>query len=179
MYNTVGFARPLAFLLAAGLLFFLAPLAAAHGGGTPQLVNEPTGPYWLSVWTSPDPPQAGKPLHFTVGLAEPGSGREAGAPVLGVEVIVTMSPAQGMAPPVQAAATNANAANRLFYEADLTLTETGVWSVEIGVAGREGSGSASFQLEVVEANGTNWLLWGGGGALVIAALYFVVGRRGT
>jgi hypothetical protein len=179
MNNTAGFARPLALLLAASLLFFLAPLVAAHGGGTPQLVNEPTGPYWLSVWTSPDPPQAGKSLHFTVGVAEPGSGREAGAPVLGTEVLVTVAPEQGTAPPVQAAATNANAANRLFYEADLTVPETGVWSVEIGVAGREGSGSASFQLEVVEANGTNWLLWGGGGALVIAALYFVVGRRGS
>ena len=179
MNRTAGLARPLALLLAVSLLLFLVPLAVAHGGGTPQLVNEPTGPYWLSAWTSPDPPQAGKPLHFTVGLAEPGSGREAGAPVLGAEVLVTMSPAQGMAPPVQAAATNANAANRLLYEADLTLPETGLWSVEIGVAGGEGGGRASFQLEVVEATGTNWLLWGGSGALVIAALYFVVGRRGT
>ena len=179
MNTTTGAARLLALLLAMSLLLVLAPLAAAHGGGVPQLVNEPTGPYWLSVWTSPDPPQAGKPLHFTVGLAEPGSGREAGAPVLGAEVLVTVSPAQGTAPPVQASAKNANAANRMFYEADLTLPATGVWSVEIGVAGSEGEGSASFDLEVVEASGANWLLWGGGGVLVIAALYLVVGRRGT
>ena len=80
-------ARFLLFLL---FLSFVSPVEG-HGGGTPRLVNEPDGPYWLSVWTSPDPARAEEPLHVTVGVTEPGSGREAGPPVLGAEVSVTLA----------------------------------------------------------------------------------------
>lgn len=177
MKRKAGRARQWALLLAVSLFFWLAPLAAAHGGGTPQIVHEPVGPYWLSAWTYPTPPQAGRALHITVGLAEPGAGREAGAPVLGAEVMLTLSPKEGTAAPVRAAATSASASNRLFYEADLTLPESGSWLVQVDVAGDEGSGSASFELEVVEPGGANWLLWGGGGVLAITALYFLAGRR--
>lgn len=172
-----GFLRPLALLLAAGLLLLLVPLTAAHGGGTPQLVNEPVGPYWLSVWTSPEPPRAGEPLHLTLALAEPGTGREAGAPVLGATVTISLAAAQGSAAPLTVAATNANSANRLFYEADVTLPQPGAWTVSIDVAGTDGGGSGSFDLEIREAGGPNWFLWGGGSVLALGALFLLAGRR--
>jgi hypothetical protein len=177
MKQTGGFSRPLAFLLAASLLLLLVPLVTAHGGGAPQLINEPAGPYWLSVWTSPDPPQVGKPLHLTLGVAEPGTGREAGPPVLGATVIATLTPGQGSAAPVRVTATNANAANRLFYEADVVLAEPGEWAVRIDVDGPAGTGTTSFDLEAVEAGGPNWLLWGGSGVLAIAAFFLLAGPR--
>ncbi len=166
---------PLAQLLC---LLFLAASASwveAHGGGTPQLVNEPGGPYWLSVWTSPDPARAEKLLHLTVGVTEPGSGREAGAPVLGADVRVSLSPADGAGPAISEAATTG--ANRLLYEADVTLPEPGLWTVQVDADGPEGSASVSFDLEVAEPGGANWLLWGGGGMLLLAALFMLGGRR--
>lgn len=172
-----GALRPLALLLAAGLLLLLVPLAAAHGGGTPQLVNEPVGPYWLSVWTSPEPPRAGEPLHLTLALAEPGTGREAGPPVLGATVTISLAPAQSSTAPLTVAATNANSANRLFYEADVTPPQPGRYTVSIAVTGPDGSGSLTFDLDVSEPGGPNWFLWGGGGVLVIAALFLLAGRR--
>lgn len=182
-----GFSRPLEFvalialviILAAGYLFVVVPAVAAHGGGTPQLVNAPIGPYWISLWTSPEPPRAAEPLHFTIGLAEPGTGREAGAPVLGATIMVSLSRAQDESAPIRVAATNANSANRLFYEADVTLPEPGVWTASIDVDGSEGSGDASIVLDVAEAGGPNWLLWGGGGIVVIAVLFLIAGRRGS
>jgi hypothetical protein len=165
-------------LLAAGQSWLVVRPAAAHGGGTPQLVNEPIGPYWISLWTSPEPPRAAEPLHFTIALAEPGAGREAGAPVLGATIVLSLSRAQDERAPLRVAATNANSANRLFYEADVTLPEPGAWSASIDVDGSEGSGAVSLVLDVAEAGGPNWLLWGGGGIAVIAVLFLIAGRRG-
>ncbi|MDT8306304.1 MAG: LPXTG cell wall anchor domain-containing protein, partial [Anaerolineae bacterium] len=78
--------------------------------------------------------------------------------------------------PLTFEATNANAANRLFYEADVTLPQSGPWTVAVDVTGPAGSGSASFDIEVGEADGPNWFLWGGGAVLALAGLFFLAGR---
>jgi hypothetical protein len=166
--------RPVVFFLL-GLLLLPALLAEAHGGGTPRLENEPAGPYWLSVWTSPDPARAGEPLHLTVGVTEPGTGQEAGAPVLGAAVALILSPVRGAAEPVTAAA--ADAANKLLYEADVTLPEPGRWAVQADVEGSAGRGSASFELDVEERGSVPWLLWASGGVLVLGALFLLARRR--
>lgn len=172
-----GFVQPLLNLLAAALFLFLVPLALSHGGGTPQLVNEPAGPYWLSVWTSPEPPKAEQPLHLTVGLAQPGTGREAGAPVLDAAVTISLARQIDTPATLRVDATRSNSANRLFYEADVTLPEPGSWAVSVSVDGPNGAGSASFEIGIAEAGGTNWLLWGGGGVLVIALIFLLAGRH--
>ena len=164
-------ARFLLFLL---FLSFVSPVEG-HGGGTPRLVNEPDGPYWLSVWTSPDPARAEEPLHVTVGVTEPGSGREAGPPVLGAEVSVTLARADESGTPITAVA--AEGANRLLYEVDVILPEPGLWTLQVDADGPAGSASVSFDLEVDEPGGANWLLWGGGGVLLLAALFVLAGRR--
>ena len=155
-------------------------ITLAHGGGTPQLVNEPAGPYWLSVWTTPDPARVGE-FHLTLGLSEPGEGREAGAPVLGANMQVRLEPATATTgSPVTAMATNENSTNKLFYEADVTIPAEGTWQVQIQVDGPAGVGAASFPLEVGPPQTTNWLLLGGGGVLLVAALFaFLSLRRKT
>lgn len=175
MKRSRGALRPFTFLLLLALLFPLFSRVEAHGGGAPQLVNEPAGPYWLSVWTSPDPARAREPLHLTIGVTEPGSGREAGAPVLGADVRISLSAAEGAGMPVSATA--AGGANKLLYEADVNLPEVGLWTVQVDVDGRAGQSRVSFDLEVAEAGGASWLLWGGGGVLLIAVLFVLAGRR--
>jgi hypothetical protein len=162
------------------LLAFSWHTVAAHGGGTPQLVNEPAGPYWISVWSAPEPVRVGA-LHLTVSVAEPGDGREAGAPILGAQVAVTATPAAGDAAVLSAQATNAQATNRLFYEADLEVPATGAWNVQIDVSSPRGEGQVAFAVDVVAGRATNWPLIGGAGLVAVALIFALraVRRRGT
>lgn len=154
--------------------------AQAHGGGTPQLTNENIGPYWISVWTSPEPVREGE-LHLTVAVAEPGetAGGQAGAPVLGADVDITLVPRSGGLADVRAPATNEQAANKLFYEADLLVPAAGDWLVQIDVEGPQGNGTAEFGLDVLPAQDNRWLVAGGAGFLILAAffVFYSVRRR--
>lgn len=169
------------FLLAV-LLCFDSPLQGvlAHGGGTPRLTNEDIGPYWISVWTSPQPVREGQ-LHVTVAVAEPGQSGEqqAGAPVLGADVAITLIPRSGGLADVRAMATNEQSANKLFYEADLLVPVAGDWQVQVDVRGPDGSGQAQFDLPVEPARESNWFLFGGIGLLAVAGffVYYATRRR--
>ncbi len=148
----------LCFLLGMGL-----PLAVstawAHGGGTPQLANADAGPYWVSVWTQPDPLQVGE-AHITVAVSEPGVAhdghREAGAPVLDAVVELRFERLDRPGETATALATHEGAANKLFYEADLAFPDAGHWDVRILVQGPDGEGSASFDSQVSSPNSFNW-----------------------
>ena len=63
----------------------------AHGGGVPRLTNVEAGPYWVSVWTQPDPLRVGG-AHFTIAVSEPAAAtdgrQEAGPPILDAKVQV-------------------------------------------------------------------------------------------
>lgn len=143
----------------------------AHGGGVPQLVNEVAGPYWVSVWTSPDPLRVGQ-VHFTVSVAEPGEGEEAGPPILGATVRIRLSSAE-VEEAITTVARNEQSANRLLYEADATVPAEGPWTATVFVTGTEGSGQADFDLQIQPAPGTNWFLIGGGALLAIGVLFLV------
>lgn len=159
---------PSAFIV---LLAFLISLAAvstadAHGGGVPKLTNAEIGPYWISAWIQPDPPQVDD-FHLTIALAEPGDSsapvREAGPPILNALVEVQLRSLDRPAEVVSAFATHDNSANKLLYEADLVAPHAGRWEVVIEVVGPDGgSGTAGFAVEVVAASGFNivWLLIG-------------------
>lgn len=168
MRDRRSFSGPALFflLLLAGLVV---PSAGAHGGGTPQLVNESAGPYWISVWTSPEPVRAGE-MHVTVAVSEPGSGQEAGPPVLGAGVRLQLRPQSANYAPLSARATNEQSANRLFYEADLTVPDAGRWDAQIMVEGPQGSGQATFTLQVLPAQGGHSILIGAAGVFAVAAL---------
>lgn len=135
-------------------------VAWAHGGGAPQLSNAEAGPYWVSVWTQPDPLQVGE-AHITVAVSEPGVStagyREAGSPVLDAVVQVRYESLDRDGEGLVAAATHEGAANKLFYEADLELPSTGRWKATISVEGPEGPGSTGFEAQVSAPKAFNWV----------------------
>jgi len=142
-------------LLLVGLsaLILLPVTARAHTDGIMQLAAEPAGPYSLTVWTSPDPPTTGEPLHvaMAVVLAEDAS------PVFDADIEVQLTPDDG-GPAVSGPATIENSANKFLHEAVLEIEDSGNYQVEIFVKGADGgSGQVSFPLTVV-ASGINWTL---------------------
>lgn len=159
------------------VLLALAPYPAqAHGGGTPQLVAVPVGPYHLSVWTQPEPPRVGT-VHFTVALFRPAG--EADEPVTDATVRLRLTPeADGV--PLEAVATRDQALNPFYYEADVRLTAPGRWQVQVLVAGPEGEGQAAFVLEV-EPMAPWWAGWRGAALALLALvlIFFVWGGRRT
>lgn len=164
------------------ILLFVPRSVQAHGGGTPQLINAQAGPYWMSVWTDPDPIRVGE-FHVTVAVSEapkPGaSTREAGDLVLDAAVLVRMEPVSQSGATLVAAATRDNAVNKLFYEADLTLPAEGQWRVDILVDGPTGAGDASFDIEASSPSAFStllslgWPLWAGVGLVLVAGGWWV------
>lgn len=155
------------------LLVSLAAPAEGHGGGRPMLVNEPAGPYLLSVWLAPDPLRVGT-IHVTVAVSEPNEDGSAGEPVLGaaVRILFTAEDQTGVVP-IGALATHQNAANRLFYEADLEVSAPGNWRAEVIVDGPAGRGQSAFSALVLSPASTNWVVVGAV-SLVIAAVVALI-----
>jgi len=148
-----------------GLLLLTPTLSQAHGGGTPQLTNEPVEPYLLSAWTNPDPAVVGE-MHITVALALAATGDAVTDPI----VRVMASPQNGAGDAISVVASHEGALTPIFYEADLDFSHAGSWLIQIEVAGNEGSGGAGFQLEVRE-KGLNWMLIGIIGSVVVVVVW--------
>jgi hypothetical protein len=143
----------------------------AHGGGVPQLVNAQAGPYLVSAWTQPDPIRVGM-LHIGVAVVDPpeseGAVAEVSDYILDADVQVQLKPTGQNGEHLTVVASRENAANKLFYEADIELPQKGNWQVVIAVDGPAGQGSANFEIDVLAASPFNWTLWGGIGlALVV------------
>ncbi len=134
--------RLLLLTLAAWLLAM--PVAWAHGGGTPRLVNEPLGPYWLSVWTQPDPPQVGE-LHVTAALAR----TDTGEPV--TEPVITVYARSPHGDEIQAPMAHEDAAIPYFYDTDFQIPYAGTWTIELQVQEAGWESRASFPLEIQPA----------------------------
>jgi hypothetical protein len=137
--------------------------AGAHGGGTPQLVQAPSGPYQVYAWTNPDPARAGV-LHVTVSLVEPASQQ----PVLGADVQILAQWGEE-SPSIAAPATHENALIKTYYEADIELPTAGAWQITVAHSDAAGSGRASFPLEVKPAT-FNWRPIAIGAVLALIAL---------
>jgi hypothetical protein len=181
MKDLAVYRRFLSFFILVCLLVLSVPIVKAHGGGTPQLTNTEVGPYWISVWTQPDPPQVGE-LHLTAALAKPGtinaSLKEAGPPILNALIEVQLRPWDRPGEIISVVASHENAANKLFYEADLDVPHSGRWEATLLVSGPDGgSGRVSFELEVVEGSTINmsWLLIGVMAIFLAAAVWMMRG----
>ena len=145
-----------------------------HGGGTPQLTNTQAGPYWVSVWTQPDPLLVGD-VHFTISVAEPPASdstqNEAGNPVLEATVYLRFTSLTASNQSFTMQATHEDAVNKIFYEADVDISESGEWQVTVLVDGPGGPGEATFNLEVQSKSQSSWVVfWGIGIFLVITAI---------
>lgn len=148
----------------------------AHGGGAPQLTDEPAGPYRVFVWTSPDPWQSDSTAHFTVAVTQVDA-TGATLPVTAAQVTLgltlddTSTALQLVATPI---ATGAG-----FYEADGVLPAPGRWQIEVTIDGATGLGIARFSQTAQPGGSTNWLVWGASALLVLLALagWLAVQRR--
>jgi hypothetical protein len=166
-------------LFVTGLLLVSGLPVSAHGGGTPQVVNEAVGNYVVSVWTQPDPLVTGT-VHVTVSLSERivnDSGRiEPGQPVLNQEIVlITTAPGEDD-PTDSIPVTHANAANKLLYEADFDLEQTGTWQIVMFVNGVD---ELPFTLDVRSPSPINWTVAGGIMLIVVVIGWFVLQRRRT
>lgn len=163
-----GFAERTRLLMALLALAFSALACAApaqaHGGGTPQLVQTPSGPYQLYTWTNPDPARVGT-LHVTVALVAPATQQ----PVLNADVQIQALQANQESQPITTSATHANAVIKTYYEADLELPDAGPWQITVAHSDAAGSGSASFALDVQPA-ARNWRSFGVAAVLAVIAL---------
>lgn len=148
-------------VLALLALLLLPVMASAHGGGQPQVVDVPSGPYHVYVWTNPQPPQPGV-LHVTVALVQPETQR----PVLDAAVQVTATLMDTSAAPVISAATHDNATIKTYYETDMTLPKAGLWQIAVAHSDAAGNGSITFELAVQPAP----LAFGPGEVMLAAAL---------
>jgi len=150
--------RLLHILLPLLLLTLTAPRLFAHGGGEIQLANEPIGPYKVTIWLNPPAPQAAQTLHVTVGIAAPPDD----APVLNAAVRIEVVDALSGEVVLTTSATTAASTNKLFYETDFELPDSGTYHVNTIVDAPDGGGTAVFPMEVSPASNTpDWLLIGG------------------
>lgn len=161
---------PLILFLATLLSFAASTPAAAHGGGTPQQLQSPTGAYKVYVWTNPDPPRAGT-VHVTVALVDPQSEE----PVLDAAVQVVATPAEGA--PVTSAATHEEATIKSYYESDLKLPAAGPWQMAVSYQLGEAVGQAGFELQVQPASASAQRIGLGLALLAVGAGAFWLIRR--
>ena len=129
--------------LAAWMLASSVRPAWAHGitGGAPQLLDQPVGQYFLSVWTAPVPAAVGA-LHVTIAL----HGGSAGGVVVeaGIEVIVRDKTGAALATVLA----REGDVNKFLYEADVDMPAAGEFDVEVLVKEPRAAGSARFSLLV-------------------------------
>lgn len=161
-----------AIFLALALVLLAVTPVAAHGGGKQQIAGEPSGPYHIYVWSSPDPWRVGD-AHTTVAVTRLlESGEE--TPATGLEVFVTYQ--QG-AQSERVPAVEQTGAQQGYYEADGAPATVGEWQAIVEVSGAEGAGAVRFVETVLPADEFNWWLIGGGALLALLLLGLLGMRR--
>ena len=170
---------PLAALpLLALLLLGQPPRAAAHAGGTLQLANETVGPYLMSLWTLPEPPRAGEPLHVSLFLLTlPSSDGKSQDFILDANVAIMVAPAGG-GETLQEPGLHIDPNNPFYYEADFPVDEDGAWDVRILVDSPDGSGELSLTVDVLPAErGLTWVYVAAAVVIAAAAGVFLLRAR--
>ena len=160
------------FFLAGFLLLLNTNLLWAHGGGAPQLTDEPVGPYRLYVWTSPEPLRVGD-MHITIGLTDSASDGSRIKAVSDAKVMLHFTRVGGETDRFTRQATLQDALGGQYYEADVEIAQEGNWQIEIDV---EDAGVATFEQSVLPAHTINRTLIGVG-ALLFVLILFTLGIR--
>jgi hypothetical protein len=147
------------------LLYGLASLLAADGG-TLQ-VRQTSGPFVLSVFTSPAVLRAGN-VDFSV-LVQQAAGL---GPVLDAEVEVRAENGDGII--VSRAATHDNAQNKLLYAVSLNLSRRGEWTYNVLVHVRDQAAQVSGKLVAASSEPrflAHWPQWVFVPALVLLFIF--------
>lgn len=156
------------FLLLAILWWSMPAVLMAHGGGDIQVNNEAVGPFVVSVWMNPPTALTNQPIHITVGLAEPTTQ----APILNATVQLDILATDTQTPILTTSATTDQSVNKLFYETDFTLADSGTYTVVVAVASEAGAGEVAFDM-VVRPASNRWYGWLAVAAVGLVALWAV------
>ena len=148
------------------------PSLAAANGGTLRLSRATAGPYHISAWTRPDPPRVGR-LDFSVAIMAPDTGQA----ILGAEVRANAALTSGEKVTTSARLERGGGGNLLLYHGNVELPAAGAWRVLIEAAGPDGSGSASFELDVQPPLPIAWPIAIGLATLSAGALWWARTRR--
>ncbi|MBZ0316097.1 MAG: hypothetical protein K8L91_06745 [Anaerolineae bacterium] len=140
-------------LVLLGATFIPMARTDAHGLGNQKLEQVEAGPYLVSAWTDPKDVSVEDELHITVSVQDQEKDF-----ILDADVQINAVLASDSSTTKSQQATHDNAAQKLFYEAPLRLDKTGRWQITIVIDGELGQGTASFELDVVEAS-NKWTRW--------------------
>ena len=127
--------------IAAVLAVLTLPAATLADGGLVR-VSQVAGPFTVSVFTSPTPLRVG-PVDISVLVQDAANGD-----VLDdATVTITLRARDDASTPLSAAATRAQATNKLLYAALVPLPAAGAWEIEVAVAWRGASAALSFAVD--------------------------------
>ncbi len=126
-------------------------IARADGDGTPRLVDKSLGPYQLSVWTEPEPPQVGT-LRITAALVQANTGETVSAPAIQV---FARAPHTDV---LEATMGHGDASQPDLYDAVFEIPYAAQWTIELAVDDGEWQGSVSFPLDIEPAPINNNLI---------------------
>jgi hypothetical protein len=157
------------------ILLWCALIAAptqAHLGGTPLLINEPAGPFLVSVWSLPNPLVANQEANLIVAISEPTAEARAGVVILDAEIAIELT--QG-GEQLWVYPSHDEATNKLFYEGYFTFPTDGTWAGSISLNKDGETGTATFSATVApgEATGINWLWVGVTAVFLIGIGWFM------
>ncbi len=140
------------------------------------MLNAPSGPYLLSIWTDPDPLRADE-THVVVAVLEPDTQEFI---VSDVAVTVRMQSLAGDGVELVETA-GPDDTNRLLFAAEFNDRVTpGRWLVGVSAAGARGAGDeVTFEVEIAPARGFNWLWLGVGGLGVVVLLWLLMSMRSS
>jgi hypothetical protein len=124
---------------------------AARGDGGLLRINQVAGPLRIAVFTAPTPLRSG-PIDVSVLVQRAADD----APILDADVTVTLHRGDLA---VRAAATRAQATNKLLYEALLQIPESGEWTLHVAVRAGESEGAVSTAVDVALPIGPAWTYW--------------------
>ncbi len=135
--------------LALAVVLMCTSLALARpvlaNGGTIRVGSEPSGPYEITVFTSPTPIVTGV-LDVSVAVQRAGASEM----VREAQVTVVTEPVGHQGPGGTFVATHAQATNKLFYAANVWLPSAGLWRFHVEVRSDLGTGTVSFEAEASE-----------------------------
>ncbi|MEZ4737537.1 MAG: hypothetical protein R3E79_61460 [Caldilineaceae bacterium] len=148
--------RSALWLLVVLVLGWVTPVAA-HGSGTPRLVNVIAGPYRLWVWSLPDPIRVGE-VHISVAVEEVASPPTPQTMPTDFAVQLTISALDQSHQPFTLSASKQERFLQTYYEADFTMPAVGQWQADISITGPAGVGAMAFPFAVLPPQRVNWIL---------------------
>ena len=138
----------------AALATILVAGRAWANGGLIRVSQAPTGPYEVSVYTSPTPLRAGA-ADVSVLVDRAGSA----AVVNDAQVVLTVTNIDNPTDTSRFEATRQNATNKLFYAANVDFRSAGRWRIQTDIRSTLGTGALQFDVDVEEASLFDSLLW--------------------